>query len=140
VAQSTAFNAHRATARRLRGRLAPQVLKAARRKFGIAHRRLDTSMTKVRLQRARIGALVRQDKAGGMAQHVWMHLEADLGLDAGALDQLGQTSDGPVPPLARRMWRVALSNSTSDHCNSQSSLARNPCRKPIRIIVLSLAP
>jgi hypothetical protein len=27
-------------------------------------------MTELRLQRARIGALVRQDKAGGMAQHV----------------------------------------------------------------------
>jgi hypothetical protein len=92
-------------------------------------------VTKVRLQRARIGALVRQDKASRMAQHVRMHLEADPSLDARALDQLGQTSDGPVPPLARRMWRVALSNSTSDHCSSQSSLARKPCRKPIRIMV-----
>jgi hypothetical protein len=41
------------------GKLAPQVLKAAWRELGIAHRRLDASMTKVRLQRACIGALVR---------------------------------------------------------------------------------
>ena len=50
VAQSTAFNAHRATASRLRGRLAPQALKAPWRELGVTHRRLDASMTKVRLQ------------------------------------------------------------------------------------------
>ena len=50
-------------------------------------------MTKVRLQRACIGPLVRQDKAGRMAQHVRMHLKADLGLNASALDQFGQSGD-----------------------------------------------
>jgi hypothetical protein len=49
--------------------LAPQVLKPAWREFGMADRRLDTSMPEVSLQRSRIGAPVRQDKAGGVAQH-----------------------------------------------------------------------
>jgi|RhiMethySRZTD1v2_1073278.scaffolds.fasta_scaffold5688847_1 hypothetical protein len=43
-------------------------------------------MTEVRLQRACIGALVRKHKSSRMAQHVWMHFEADLGRIAGALD------------------------------------------------------
>jgi hypothetical protein len=49
-----------------------------------------------RLKRSapRYRCLVRQDKAGRMAQHVWMHLKADLGRDASALDQLGQAGDG----------------------------------------------
>ena len=51
-------------------------------------------MTKVRLQRSRIGAFVRQNKACRMTQHVGMNLEAYLGPDAGALDQLGQARDG----------------------------------------------
>jgi hypothetical protein len=33
-----------------------EVLEAARRELGIAHRRLDASVTKVRLQRADVGA------------------------------------------------------------------------------------
>jgi hypothetical protein len=51
-------------------------------------------MPEVRLQRARIGALVRQHKPGRMPQHVGVHLKADLGRDASALDQLGQAGDG----------------------------------------------
>ena len=31
-----------------------------------------------------------------------------------------------VPFFARRRFMVAVSNSTFDHCNSQSSLAREP--------------
>ena len=45
-----------------------------------------------------------------------------------------------VPPLARRMCSVALSNSTSVHCSLQSSLARKAWRKPIRSMQLFLAP
>ena len=52
-------------------------------------------MPKVRLQRARVGALVCQDKAGRVAQHVRMEPEADLGGDTGALDQLGE-ADAPL--------------------------------------------
>ena len=37
---------------------APQVLKAARRQLCVAHRRLDTAMPEIRLQRTCIGAFV----------------------------------------------------------------------------------
>jgi hypothetical protein len=73
--------------------LAPKVLKAAWRELGVPHRGLDTAMPKVSLQRTRVGTLARQNKACRMPQHVWVHLEADLGRVAGALDQLGEPSD-----------------------------------------------
>ena len=72
---------------------APQVLKAPWRELGVPHRRLDAAMAKVGLQRTRVGALVRQHESGRMAQHMRMQLEADLGLDTGALDQLSQARD-----------------------------------------------
>jgi hypothetical protein len=38
-----------------------------------------------------------------------MHLEADLGRDAGALDQLAEASDGAtVRPSRKRKWRLKL--------------------------------
>ena len=57
-------------------------------------------MIEVRLQRARISALVRQDKTGRVAQHMRMHLETDLGRDASAFDQFGQAGDSE--------WRAPL--------------------------------
>jgi hypothetical protein len=62
---------------------------------------LDAAVPKVRPQRARVGALVRQDKTGRMTQHVRMHLEADPGRDAGALDPLGEAG-ATVPPSLKR--------------------------------------
>ena len=50
--------------------LAPQVFKAAWRELGVAHGRLDAAVPEVCLQRSRVGAPVRQDKTGRMAQHV----------------------------------------------------------------------
>jgi hypothetical protein len=44
----------------------------------------------IRLQRARIGALVRQNKAGRIAQYMGMHFKADLGSAADALDKLSK--------------------------------------------------
>jgi hypothetical protein len=41
------------------------------------------------------------------------------------------------PPLARRTCIVPVSNAIDDHCSSQSSDTRRPCRKPIRIMVAS---
>ena len=51
-------------------------------------------MAEVRLQCPGVGAPVRQRVAGGMAQHVRMHLERHLGRDPGALDQLLQAGHG----------------------------------------------
>jgi hypothetical protein len=73
--------------------LAPKVLKAAWREFGIAHGRLDAAVTEIALQRARICAPVRERVAAGMAQHVWMYLEANLGRVAGARDQFSKPGD-----------------------------------------------
>ena len=39
-----------------------------------------------------------------MAQHVWMHLKADLGRVAGARDQLGEPSDGERRAPLKRIW------------------------------------
>ena len=47
-------------------------------------------MAEVGLQRPGVGALVRQRVARGMAQHVRMDLERQLGLDPDALDHLLQ--------------------------------------------------
>ena len=47
-------------------------------------------MPKVGLQRSCVRSLVRQRKARGMAQHVRMDLEGQLGLDPGTLDHLLQ--------------------------------------------------
>ena len=58
-------------------------------------------MTEVRLQRARIGALVRQDQRGGVAQHVRMHLEADLGRVARATFCASLPGEGPSSRGAR---------------------------------------
>ena len=58
-------------------------------------------MAEVRLQRPRVGALVRQCVARGVAQHVRMHLEGQLGLDPDPLDHLLQAGHGEGrPPLA----------------------------------------
>ena len=53
------------------------------------------------MKRAGVGALVRQCVARGVAQHVRMHLEGQLGLDPDPLDHLLQAEHGEGrPPLA----------------------------------------
>lgn len=56
-------------------------------------------MTQICLQSPSVGG---QCEAGGMAQHVLMHLEGHLGLDAGALNQFLKATD--------REWRSTLRN------------------------------
>ena len=51
-------------------------------------------MAEVRLQRPGVGAFVRKCVARGMAQHVRMHLEGQLGLDPDPLDHLLQAGHG----------------------------------------------
>jgi hypothetical protein len=62
--------------------VAPEVLEARGRQFGVAHGVLDVSMAEIRLQGARVGALVGKLKAAGVTEHVWVGLEAKLGRDA----------------------------------------------------------
>ena len=51
-------------------------------------------MPEVGLQGAGIGALVGQDEATGMAEHVGVNREWQLGLYASAFNQLGQARGG----------------------------------------------
>lgn len=44
--------------------VAPEVLEAARRQLGVAHRRLDRAMAQVRLQRPGVGATVGEHIPG----------------------------------------------------------------------------
>src|SRR5258707_9988250 len=53
----------------------PEVLEARRRQFGVAHGVLDVAMAEVRLQDARVGALVGKLKATGVPEHVWGRLD-----------------------------------------------------------------
>jgi len=57
-------------------------------------------MAKICLERSCIDAPVGEDKAAGVPKHMWMHLEADLGRVAGALNQFRQPSDCE--------WRASL--------------------------------
>jgi len=66
--------------------IAPEILEARRRKLGIAHGVLDVLVSKVSLKGTGIVALVGQGEAAGMAQHVRVRLEAELGGLAGTLD------------------------------------------------------
>ncbi len=69
----------------------PEILKAPRRELGVPHGRLNAAMAEIGLQRARVGALVRQGKAGAVPQHVRVDLEGQLGLDTCTFDQFGKS-------------------------------------------------
>ena len=63
----------------------PKILEPIRRQLGVAHRVLDILVAEIGLQGSGIVALVRQGKAAGMAQHVRMSFEAELGSFSSAL-------------------------------------------------------
>ena len=67
----------------------------------IARRVLDVFVAHVGLDGARILAIVRQLKTGSMAQHVGVHIDAEIGFDAGALNH--------APEAGRRQWCAARS-------------------------------
>ena len=58
-------------------------------------------MAHVGLDGARILAIVRELKTGSMAQHVGVHIDAEIGFDAGALNH--------APEAGRRQWCAARS-------------------------------
>src|SRR5262249_3008161 len=65
----------------------PEVPEPRRRQLRIAHRVPDAFVAKVSLERACIGAFIRELVAASMAEHVGMGLERQLGLLASALHQ-----------------------------------------------------
>jgi hypothetical protein len=68
----------------------PNVLEPTGRQRGIARGRVDRAMAEVSLQRPGIDALVGQRIAAGVAQHVRVDLESDLGLLAGTGQELSE--------------------------------------------------
>jgi hypothetical protein len=63
---------------------------------------LDVSMAEIHLQGTRVGALVGKLKAAGVSEHVWVGLEAELGLDAGALDHASEACSAEGCSALRR--------------------------------------
>ncbi len=70
----------------------PEILVPCRRQFSVAHRVLDIAVAEVRLQSARIVALVRQRVAAGVPQHMRVSLEPEPSLDPCPLDHAGEAS------------------------------------------------
>jgi hypothetical protein len=62
--------------------VAPEVLEARGRQFGVAHGVLDVAMAEIRLQGAGVGALVGKLKTAGVTEYVRVGLEAKLGRNA----------------------------------------------------------
>ena len=65
-----------------------------------------------------------------MAQHVWMHLEADLRRDAGALDQLGQAGDGEWCASSDTKMKADLASRFRARSARISSLSSGCVRQP----------
>jgi hypothetical protein len=59
--------------------VSPKVPKPIRRHFGIANGVLDVLVAEISLQRPRIDALIRQQIAAGVPEHVRMNWERQLG-------------------------------------------------------------
>src|SRR5450830_539789 len=62
--------------------LSPEVLEARGGQLSVADRVLNVSVAEIGLQGAGIVSLVRQRVAAGMAQHMWVRLKPELGLNA----------------------------------------------------------
>jgi hypothetical protein len=69
----------------------PEVFEPVRRKLAVSDRVLDILVPKVMLQAARINALVGQLVAAAVPEHMWVHLERDLGGRAEARNHAAET-------------------------------------------------
>jgi hypothetical protein len=98
-------------------------------------------MAQIGLQGPRIQALFRQGVAAGVPQHMRVDLEADLGLVAGAGEQLGKARRGENGPLRSEAkthseadWRFS-SRSARNSSPKRGCVAASPplarCRLPV---------
>jgi hypothetical protein len=78
----------------------PEILEPTRCQRRIAGRILDIAVPEVGLQRPCIDPVVRQLKAAGVAEHMGVHLDAQVGDDPSALDHTVEAF--------RRQWSPAL--------------------------------
>jgi len=97
--------------------LPPKVLKSRWRQLGVAHRVLDIFVPEVGLQRPRIMPPIGQGVTAGMAEHVRVHFERELGRDPRTLftNSVNVTRPlGIIRPLAQSQsdsllgWVISL--------------------------------
>jgi len=74
--------------------ISPKVFETRWREFRISHRMLNIFVAEIRLQCARVVAPIRQCITARMAQHVRVHTELELSLDAQPRDHLGEARAG----------------------------------------------
>jgi len=70
------------------------------RKRSVARSVLDVAVAQIRLQRARIDAVICQLVTAGVAQHMRVRFDAQVGSDGGTLDHARESRRG--------QWRAAL--------------------------------
>src|SRR6516165_10413715 len=68
----------------------PEILEPRRRQLRVAYRVLDVAMAQVSLQCPCVVPFACQSVAAGVPKHVWVGLEAELGLSAGPLDHASE--------------------------------------------------
>jgi hypothetical protein len=70
--------------------LPEELLEPLRRQGRIARRILNIAMSKIRLDRPRVVAIVGELIAAGVAQHVGMRLDAQIGRNGCSLNHAGE--------------------------------------------------
>jgi hypothetical protein len=70
--------------------ISKECLEPLRRQRGIARRILDVAMPEIGLDRTRVVAVVGELVTAGVAQHVGMRLDAEIGGDSRSLDHAGK--------------------------------------------------
>ena len=70
--------------------ISKKFLEPLRRQGGIARRVLDIAMPEIGLDRTRVVAIVGELVAAGMAEHVGVRLDAQIGRDGCPLDHAGE--------------------------------------------------
>src|SRR5215472_6805513 len=106
--------------KRVRRELAPKILEAVRRHFGVPDRVLDVLVPEVVLQRPRVVAIVSELEPTGMAQHVWVDRERHLGSLADALDE-SVKADGTHWPAGLGNEYVSLFRALGAACAEPAS-------------------
>src|SRR5262249_19024194 len=75
----------------------PEITKPLGSQFRVAHRVLNMAMPEILLDGAGIDAFVREVKATGMAEHMWMDRKGELSVKASAQNNM---ADGAIAEWA----------------------------------------
>jgi hypothetical protein len=108
--------------------LSPEVLEPVRRQLRVANCVLDILVPQIGLQRSCVVSLISQGKAAGVAQHVRVSLETELGSRPGTLHKPGKTGRGEWCSALRgeheRRFRLLL---TLEPAQGAEFIARMGC-------------